>query len=1441
MTLKLTRWLPQLSRKRPLRFVLALPIVLQALAMVGVVGYLSYRSGQQSVAALAQQQMDETGDRTELQLFQYLSTAVSLNRLNAELVRLGALDLDDLPQLERHLFAELRQDPTLSSVMFGDPQGNLRMVSRRRGREERWEIGASNPQNPSQFDRYAVDSQQQRLRLIASLQPYGGRDRPWYQAAIRDRALGAGDLFYLSGESALTFNTYQPVYDSETGALRGVFAVNLSLQDLSTSLQAINHTPAGLVFVVDGEGLLVASSTHEVPFVAEDSLPDRPSNAASAQNQMGTASEEGFDIPTHSLPQAQRLSPQDSANSLMASVGRLLASRPTAQALATEQIMAIYDGGDRYFVHVRSLQPSGQSLAAPDDWQVVTVLPEHYFSRQITLYTRKTFFLVLLTLPVAMGASLLTSYYITRPLWRTIQTAGAIATGHRPSPPPPESPPLPLPDGDDLTTALHKMVAQIDASYGALQRSEQMFASLFDHLPIGVGVFDTHSNTFLLNRKGTHILQQDRCKRFATDNLEAFAHLYHLYPRHPHSPPGHNPDQNPDPDLLDPDRLDPAQPYPMAHLPLFRALQGEASTIDDIEVRYDGQRIPLEVRGMAVTNAAGKTLYAISTFQDISARCQVEQLRANYAQTLERQVAERTHALQNSDAKFRQLTDNLPLFFGLLQGNHGGWLYGSPGFETLTGYPLADLYANPTVWQDYLYEGDRPQVLRHLYSHARFNTNTPDTFETRLRHAQGDLRWVRVNLYPIPAPDGSIERICVFAEDITAQKQARDALSQSEAINRAIRNAIPDLLIRMTCEGLYLDVKPALTFPIIVPAEAMIGRFISEFLPDFAVQERLAAAKRAVATGAVQSYEFALPIDSEIRWQEVRVVPLNANEVLILIRDISHRKQVEEALRLSEAANRSILSAIPDLMFRVSQEGLYRGYIKTQAVPDLVPLEADPVGHSLAEYLPEDLIQRQMGVIQQVLSTRVVQNYEQQIVINGQMQYEEISVAPSGDDEVLFMVRNITARKLAEIALQETEATQRAILDAIPDLLIRLTGQGIRLGFMSGGEVTLKESVVCDRPQSIFETLPLPLARRRMEAIGQALATGDRQVYEQAIVTQGELHYEETRIVKLRENEVLVMVRDITARKKAEIALQESEAKFRGVFESAAVGICLTALDGQYLQVNASLCEMLGYAEGELLGLTFQEVTHPSDLEKELALLHRLLQGEIEFYHLEKRYLHRSGQVVWVMLSLSLICDKDGRPLYFVRLLQNITQQKVMEADLRHANDELEAIAHTDALTQAANRRRFDEYMAVEWRRLARSEDPLSLILLDVDFFKPYNDYYGHPAGDECLRQVTQALQRCTRRPTDLVARYGGEEFALILPNTPAEGALNLAQDIREAIQALQIAHARSTVSPFLTVSLGLATLVPTPDLTPSWLIRAADAALYKAKQSGRDRFVASP
>jgi len=175
---------------------------------------------------------------------------------------------------------------------------------------------------------------------------------------------------------------------------------------------------------------------------------------------------------------------------------------------------------------------------------------------------------------------------------------------------------------------------------------------------------------------------------------------------------------------------------------------------------------------------------------------------------------------------------------------------------------------------------------------------------------------------------------------------------------------------------------------------------------------------------------------------------------------------------------------------------------------------------------------------------------------------------------------------------------------------------------------------------------------------------------------------------------------------------------------------------------------------------------------------------------------------------------------------------------LKEANQELQHLASSDVLTQVANRRRFDTCLDQEWRRMAREQAPLSLILCDVDFFKSYNDTYGHQAGDDCLRQVARAISGSVRRPADLVARYGGEEFAVILPNTDAEGAIHIAEKVRSEVKALEIANANSQINNCLTLSLGVASTLPCYESSPAILISEADKALYQAKAQGRDQVV---
>jgi diguanylate cyclase (GGDEF)-like protein len=173
-------------------------------------------------------------------------------------------------------------------------------------------------------------------------------------------------------------------------------------------------------------------------------------------------------------------------------------------------------------------------------------------------------------------------------------------------------------------------------------------------------------------------------------------------------------------------------------------------------------------------------------------------------------------------------------------------------------------------------------------------------------------------------------------------------------------------------------------------------------------------------------------------------------------------------------------------------------------------------------------------------------------------------------------------------------------------------------------------------------------------------------------------------------------------------------------------------------------------------------------------------------------------------------------------------------------NQELRSLAFVDTLTQVGNRRSFDSTLKSEWERGLRDQSPVAVIMLDIDHFKLYNDSYGHQSGDDCLQQVGFALRQSVVRPSDVVTRYGGEEFAVVLPNTTTEGAAVVAERIREAIQSLRVEHKASLTSDCITASLGVASIIPTPETLPQHLIEAADQALYQSKEKGRNQVSAA-
>ncbi|WP_019500559.1 diguanylate cyclase domain-containing protein [Pseudanabaena sp. PCC 6802] len=207
----------------------------------------------------------------------------------------------------------------------------------------------------------------------------------------------------------------------------------------------------------------------------------------------------------------------------------------------------------------------------------------------------------------------------------------------------------------------------------------------------------------------------------------------------------------------------------------------------------------------------------------------------------------------------------------------------------------------------------------------------------------------------------------------------------------------------------------------------------------------------------------------------------------------------------------------------------------------------------------------------------------------------------------------------------------------------------------------------------------------------------------------------------------------------------------------------------------------------------------------------------------------------WHPQEINLLASLSTQVAIAIRQAQLYAKLEENKRQLEESNKELLRLASVDWLTQTANRLRFDEYINQEWRQMAREGAQIALIMADIDYFKDYNDTYGHPEGDRCLQKVARAINQTVKRPRDLVARYGGEEFAIVLPMTDIEGANYLAEQIRTNVKALNIVHEESLIDEYVTVSLGVASMSPIVGSTPSVLIAAADYALYEAKGRGRN------
>lgn len=279
----------------------------------------------------------------------------------------------------------------------------------------------------------------------------------------------------------------------------------------------------------------------------------------------------------------------------------------------------------------------------------------------------------------------------------------------------------------------------------------------------------------------------------------------------------------------------------------------------------------------------------------------------------------------------------------------------------------------------------------------------------------------------------------------------------------------------------------------------------------------------------------------------------------------------------------------------------------------------------------------------------------------------------------------------------------------------------------------------------------------------------------------------------------------------------------------------------KFAYIGPQIESLLGWQQNSWVSAQdWADRMHPED--REPVVNYCIAQSKAGIDHeADYRALTKQNGYVWIRDVVHVVRGEDGEVEAIVGFMFDISERKAAEEKLMALQKELEALSFKDGLTGIANRRMFDNSLSTEWVSAQRNQQPISLMLIDIDFFKQYNDHYGHIRGDECLVSVAQTLKLGVTRPRDIVARYGGEEFVVLLPETDAKAAQELADRFLRLIRNRSMPHEKSDLDGLLTVSIGVGSIQPSADSSPKEFLNAVDKMLYKAKECGRNRIEVMP
>lgn len=454
------------------------------------------------------------------------------------------------------------------------------------------------------------------------------------------------------------------------------------------------------------------------------------------------------------------------------------------------------------------------------------------------------------------------------------------------------------------------------------------------------------------------------------------------------------------------------------------------------------------------------------------------------------------------------------------------------------------------------------------------------------------------------------------------------------------------------------------------------------------------------------------------------------------------------------------------------------------------------------------------------------------VVLDGEPKYPTRELGRAALDSVMTGALGVTGVYLMR-RIREREELSRSILNSTHEAFISMDRDGKIVEWSSQAERDFgwsREEVI---GRSLAETIIPDRDLEHYQPGLQRMLEGDRRILGRrleitAARRDGSIFPVELNFSPMETAQgprFNAFVHDISERRRSEEALHQANQRFRSAFDDAAIGMAIVSPDGRFLRVNRALIELTGYSEKELVKMSFGDMTHPDDLGEGLHALAEMVEGRRDGYQTEKRYIHANGNVIWTGLSSSIVRDSDGKPMYLLSQIQDISERKESEARLAHR-------ATHDELTGLPNRGVLEDRMVLGLNRQRRERKPLALLYLDLDGFKRVNDTHGHDAGDYLLVAVAKRLTALVR-PTDVVSRLGGDEFAILCEGMNEQGATQLAKRIVEVVpKPIEVQGRSLTVTP----SVGIA-LSRDPGIRPGELLAEGDMAMYFAKQENRSGY----